>query len=240
MIGVIHRGPASRSRSVVTPDGEVQPIARPGRIRLACGRDETGDMRFLLDHLAAVVAADVARDVLHAGDHQDGRGTREQRQRADRPIVLLRMRACMRDLIPPAAKLGVQIVDIDKRARRKEGVAQVLKREIAGDVASRRLIARKRSGGFSTCADPAGAGLFEIRQLGSRQPKPYRARCSWLTDDESAGRLDHLMHDRWRDSEESAAGRRFASGVVVYDGASATRFGDDLFAVPLRFLWGQS
>jgi hypothetical protein len=41
----------------------------------------------------------------------------------DRPIVLLRMRACMRDLIPPAAKLGVQIVDIDKRARCKEGVA---------------------------------------------------------------------------------------------------------------------
>jgi uncharacterized protein len=37
-----------------------------------------------------------------------------------------------------------------------------------------------------------------------------------------------------------AAGRRFASGVVVYDGASATRFGDDLFAVPLRFLWGES
>jgi hypothetical protein len=64
------------------PDGEVQPVARPGRIRLACGRDETGDMRFLLDHLAAVVAADVARDVLHAGDHQDCRGTREQRQRA--------------------------------------------------------------------------------------------------------------------------------------------------------------
>ena len=80
----------------------------------------------------------------------------------DRPIVLLRMRACMRDLIRPAAKLGVQIVDIDKRARRKEGVAQVLKREIAGYVASRTLIARKRSGGFSTCAE---SDEFQLRHL---------------------------------------------------------------------------
>ena len=35
-----------------------------------------------------------------------------------------------------------------------------------------------------------------------------------------------------------AAGRQFAAGVVLYDGASAVRFGDSLFAVPLRILWG--
>jgi uncharacterized protein len=34
-----------------------------------------------------------------------------------------------------------------------------------------------------------------------------------------------------------AAGRRFAAGVVLYDGAAATRFGDNLFALPLRSLW---
>lgn len=34
-----------------------------------------------------------------------------------------------------------------------------------------------------------------------------------------------------------AAGRRFAAGVVLYDGASAVRFGDNLFAVPIRVLW---
>ncbi len=34
-----------------------------------------------------------------------------------------------------------------------------------------------------------------------------------------------------------AAGRRFAAGVVLYDGASAMRFGDGLFAIPLRVLW---
>jgi hypothetical protein len=44
----------------------------------------------------------------------------------DGPIALLGMRALMRGVVPPAPKLGVQIVDIDKRARRKEGVAQVL------------------------------------------------------------------------------------------------------------------
>jgi predicted AAA+ superfamily ATPase len=34
------------------------------------------------------------------------------------------------------------------------------------------------------------------------------------------------------------AGKRFAAGVVLYDGTSTTRFGDDLFAVPLRILSG--
>ena len=60
-------------------DGEAQPVARPRRIRLACGRDETGDMRLLLDHLAAVVAAAMSSTPAIT---RDGRGTREQRQRA--------------------------------------------------------------------------------------------------------------------------------------------------------------
>jgi predicted AAA+ superfamily ATPase len=34
-----------------------------------------------------------------------------------------------------------------------------------------------------------------------------------------------------------ASGRRFAAGVVLYDGTAATPFGDNLFAVPLRSLW---
>ena len=33
------------------------------------------------------------------------------------------------------------------------------------------------------------------------------------------------------------AGRQFAVGVVLYDGASAVRFGNNLFAVPMRVLW---
>ena len=37
-----------------------------------------------------------------------------------------------------------------------------------------------------------------------------------------------------------AAGKQFAAGVVLYDGAAATRFGDNLFAVPLRSLWEDS
>ena len=34
-----------------------------------------------------------------------------------------------------------------------------------------------------------------------------------------------------------AAGVRFASGVVLYDGETTARFGDQLFAVPIRRLW---
>jgi uncharacterized protein len=34
-----------------------------------------------------------------------------------------------------------------------------------------------------------------------------------------------------------AAGRRFAGGVVLYDGETSAPFGDGLFAVPIRYLW---
>lgn len=34
-----------------------------------------------------------------------------------------------------------------------------------------------------------------------------------------------------------ASGKQFAGGVVLYDGTAATRFGDNLFAMPLRSLW---
>ena len=36
---------------------------------------------------------------------------------------------------------------------------------------------------------------------------------------------------------EDAAGKRFAGGVVVYDGETSAGFGDGLYAVPLRTLW---
>jgi len=36
---------------------------------------------------------------------------------------------------------------------------------------------------------------------------------------------------------KDAAGRRFAAGVVLYDGESSASFGDGLFAVPIRSLW---
>lgn len=34
-----------------------------------------------------------------------------------------------------------------------------------------------------------------------------------------------------------AAGRRFAAGVVLYDGEASASFGEGLVAVPLRSLW---
>ncbi len=36
---------------------------------------------------------------------------------------------------------------------------------------------------------------------------------------------------------KDAGGARFAAGVVLYDGESAVRFGDGLFAVPIKALW---
>ncbi len=33
------------------------------------------------------------------------------------------------------------------------------------------------------------------------------------------------------------AGKRFAAGVVVYDGETSASFGDGLYAVPIRSLW---
>jgi hypothetical protein len=45
---------------------------------------------------------------------------------------------------------------------------------------------------------------FEVRQLRSRQSKPDRACGSWFAINVSARRkrLDHLVHDGWRDAEE--------------------------------------
>jgi len=36
---------------------------------------------------------------------------------------------------------------------------------------------------------------------------------------------------------KDAAGRRFAAGIVLYDGEASAGFGDGLFAVPIRALW---
>jgi predicted AAA+ superfamily ATPase len=36
---------------------------------------------------------------------------------------------------------------------------------------------------------------------------------------------------------KEAAGKRFASGVLLYDGEASVSFGDGLFAVPIRALW---
>jgi len=35
----------------------------------------------------------------------------------------------------------------------------------------------------------------------------------------------------------SASGKRFAAGIVLYDGETCAGFGDDLYAVPIRTLW---
>ena len=39
---------------------------------------------------------------------------------------------------------------------------------------------------------------------------------------------------------KAATGRRFVNGVVLYDGETSVRFGDGLYAVPLRLLWEMS
>jgi hypothetical protein len=36
---------------------------------------------------------------------------------------------------------------------------------------------------------------------------------------------------------KEAAGKRFAGGVVIYDGETSASFGEQLHAVPLRALW---
>jgi hypothetical protein len=36
---------------------------------------------------------------------------------------------------------------------------------------------------------------------------------------------------------KEAAGKRFAGGVVLYDGETSLGFGDGLYAVPIRALW---
>ena len=44
----------------------------------------------------------------------------------DRPVPLFRMAPLMRDVVPPAAKLRVKVVEVAKRPGRKERVAEIL------------------------------------------------------------------------------------------------------------------
>jgi hypothetical protein len=36
---------------------------------------------------------------------------------------------------------------------------------------------------------------------------------------------------------KDATGKRFAAGVVLYDGEMSVGFGDRLYAIPIRALW---
>jgi hypothetical protein len=38
---------------------------------------------------------------------------------------------------------------------------------------------------------------------------------------------------------KEAAGRKFTTGVVLYDGEASVGFGEGLYAVPIRTLWEQ-
>lgn len=97
--------------------------------------------------------------------------------------------------------------------------------------------------------------LQELRRQASARPAPvefhhFRDRDDFEVDlvlDDGAGRIAGVevkaastVHERdlrgLRKLRE-AAGARFASGVVLYDGSATIRFGDSLFAVPLRRLW---
>lgn len=97
--------------------------------------------------------------------------------------------------------------------------------------------------------------LQELRRQASARPSPvefhhFRDRDDFEVDlvlEDGTGRLAGVevkaaatVHERdlrgLRKLRE-AAGTRFACGVVLYDGRATIRFGDSLFAVPLRHLW---
>ncbi len=39
---------------------------------------------------------------------------------------------------------------------------------------------------------------------------------------------------------KEGAGKRFVAGVVLYDGEAILRFGDGLYTIPIRALWGET
>ena len=95
----------------------------------------------------------------------------------------------------------------------------------------------------------------ELRRHSSARPTPvefhhFRDRDDFEVDlvlDDGAGRIAGVevkaaatVHERdlrGLRKLRAVAGSRFASGVVLYDGSATIRFGDSLFAVPLRRLW---
>ena len=82
------------------------------------------------------IEADIGRFAgAHRAHHVCLKGVRGQGEQpglffrqhvGDRPVSLLGMAPLMRDVVPPAAKLGVEVVEVAKRPGGEEGVAEIL------------------------------------------------------------------------------------------------------------------
>ena len=92
----------------------------------------------------------------------------------------------------------------------------------------------------------------ELRKQASREPRPvsffhYRDKDGIKVDmvlergDLSVTGVDVKAGATVRNSDfrglRRVAGDRFAAGVALYDGETAVKWGDRLYAVPIRHLW---
>ena len=76
--------------------------------------------------------------------------------------------------------------------------------------------------------DKDGAEVDIVVELGSRSVAGVEVKAAATVTQSDFRGLRKLA---------SAAGDRFARGVVLYDGEASMRFGDRLHAVPIRRLW---
>jgi predicted AAA+ superfamily ATPase len=81
---------------------------------------------------------------------------------------------------------------------------------------------------FHHFRDKDGAEVDIVLERGARQVAGVEVKASSTVTNADFRGLRKLR---------DAAGKRFASGVVLYDGESSVRFGDGMHAVPIRALW---
>jgi len=81
---------------------------------------------------------------------------------------------------------------------------------------------------FHHCRDKDGYEVDLVPENGTRQFAGVEVKAAASISSSDFRGLRKLA---------SAAGNRFAAGVVLYDGEISASFGDSLYAVPIRRLW---
>ena len=108
---------------------------------------------------------------------------------------------------------------------------------VTHDVSTRTFVLQELRRQASFAPDPLGFFHFRDRDAFEVDIVIERGSTEVAGVEVKAAATVHQADLRGLRKLRDAAGKRFVAGVILYDGSATIRFGDGLFAVPVRKLW---